>query len=917
MNDKVYVHGFGPCCLSSVLLVVRVACRPCDAAVTFVLGKFTLKIAFQIYPKKGAMIRILCHIYLVLVLSGAYAAAKYDNCANGNKDTIQDFACDNENNNEECAYDGGDCCLCTNHFPRSDDVIGEVFDIFCRDPSSGCLDSRVDMYPNCTDGVIPDIGDGWCDMVNNNKGCLFDGGDCCDCARASNESSFSLCVDPDATCYSPTAVTVQSSCINGNIEIIGDGVCDAGNNNKECLYDGGDCCMCTCTNGPIFSCGSYGFWCVDPDVTAQEANLCVELPSTIPACPVELQSEWVVESTIQAQALVKAVRCSGGSFHVTWTGKVVLDETISIVDGTFLNVTSADEDSAIVGDGKSRLFAVVNASLHLCNITLSNGNTTYGGAIAASRSRLNFEGVAFTGNVASFSGGAIFLSHGAYASFNGVVTNTTFTGNVATSGSGGALYIEGESNVSWTGNSIFSENICLRDGGAVSVTRGSYALWTGNTTFTENTATRHGGALYLATISSVDFTANARFLGNSANRGGALCMILNSIVTLTAESHFVANKANFGGALFLYLDSNASLKGKAFFSANAANASGGAVYLDYASVVTWTAESFFIDNHAGFYGGALIVVRESTAMWVAAALFSANSALRAGGAVSAGYSASLSWSETTFFVDNIAGTGGAIFVLDGAKMQWSGETSFISNHARSSGGAVGSDPFSSTAAVLANDKRSKMFFRGATSFVNNECGGNGGGMALVESLDVSFENDDIIFLGNTAGSSGGAVYIGGTGIGTVFGNVSFVENTAQIGGGVRVAASGTTITVDTDKKQKTNPTTFDQCSFAGNIAFGTSGAVDSTSGQDVFANTLFKGNVAKMGGALRLAGNKVSIDNCSFIDNISELGGGPAVSNVGFISNVTTSNFHHNVFNCEPETFLDFVKVSTDVVVKR
>ncbi|CAN0048651.1 unnamed protein product, partial [Ascophyllum nodosum] len=61
------------------------------------------------------------------------------------------------------------------------------------------------MYPNCTDGVIPDIGDGWCDMVNNNKGCLFDGGDCCDCARASNESSFSLCVDPDATCYSPTA----------------------------------------------------------------------------------------------------------------------------------------------------------------------------------------------------------------------------------------------------------------------------------------------------------------------------------------------------------------------------------------------------------------------------------------------------------------------------------------------------------------------------------------------------------------------------------------------------------------------------------------------------------------------------------------------------------------------------------------
>ncbi|CAM9855884.1 unnamed protein product, partial [Ascophyllum nodosum] len=160
-----------------------------------------------------------------------------------------------------------------------------------------------------------------------------------------------------------------------------------------------------------------------------------------------------------------------------------------------------------------------------------------------------------------------------------------------------------------------------------------------------------------------------------------------------------------------------------------------------------------------------------------------------------------------------------------------------------------------------------------------------------------------MFSGNTAGSSGGAVFIGGTGIGTVFENVSFVENTAQIGGGVRVTASGTTITADTDNKQETNPTTFDRCRFVGNVAFGTGGAVDSASGLDVFANTFFERNVAKIGGALR------SIDNCSFTDNVSALGGGPAVSNVGLISNIGTSNFHHNVFNCEPHAFLDFVKL--------
>ena len=250
------------------------------------------------------------------------------------------------------------------------------------------------------------------------------------------------------------------------------------------------------------------------------------------------------------------------------------------------------------------------------------------------------------------------------------------------------------------------------------------------------------------------------------------------------------------------------------------------------------------------------------------------------------------------------------------RVEWSGYTSFVSNYAEANGGAVGSAPFQVIVPVYAKNEMSTLIFKGTTSFVNNECGASGGGMALVQTLDVSFENGSTMFSGNTARSSGGAVFIGGMGIGMVFENVSFIENTAQIGGGVRVTASGTTITVDTDKKQVANPTTFDRCSFVGNVAFGAGGAVDSASGQDIYRNTLFKGNVAKVGGALRLAG-KVSVDKCSFVDNISELGGGPAVSNVGFISKITNSAFHHNVFTCEPQTFLDFIKVSTVFFVER
>ena len=810
-------------------------------------GIFTLKIGFWIRPEKGAMIRIICLIYIRLVLPGAGAAVKYDNCTMGYKEKIGDFVCNYENNNEECAYDEGDCCPCTNKAFWSDDYVYEKWDIFCRDPSAGCLDPRVAIYPNCIYGIIPDIGDGWCDMKNNNEGCFFDGGDCCECSRASNESSFSLCMDPGAACYNPTAATVQSSCINGNIDDIEDGWCDEKNNNKECLYDGGDCCMCTCTNGPYSYCGSNGFWCVDPDVTTRETSLCLELPSPVVVCPLGHQVDWIVESTIQAQALVKAVRCSGGSFHVTWKGKVILDETISIFNGTFVNVTSADADSAIVGDGKCRLFSVVNASLHLCNITLSNGNTAYGGAIAASRSSLTFEGVAFIDNVASSSGGAIFLSHQTNASFGGEVENTTFTGNAATSGCGGAFYVSDRSYVSWTGNSMFSENSCLGYGGAAFITGGSFALWTGSTTFIQNIATRSGGALYIDAGSSAVWTGKSQFLGNGAKYGGALSLMFDSIATWTAESHFVANRANAGGALFVNDRTNASFTGKSVFFANAAIVGGGALFVIYDSVVTWTAESYFFDNQAVFFGGALSIVESCRAAWTAAAFFSTNSVLGYGGAVWAGFSASLSWSETTSsFVDNMAKKGGAIYVVDGVRVELRGETSFISNYARLSGGAVGSEPLNSIASVYANNEVSKIDFKGATRFVNNECGANGGGMALVQSLRVSFKNGDILFSGNTAGSSGGAVFIGGVGIGTVFENVSFVENTAQIGGGVRVTASGTTMTVDIDNKQLANPTTFDRCSFVGNVAFGTGGAVDSASGQDVFANTFFKGNVAKI-----------------------------------------------------------------------
>ena len=53
----------------------------------------------------------------------------------------------------------------------------------------------------------------------------------------------------------------------GNVGWIGDGYCDGSNNNEGCAYDGGDCCESTCTDGS-YSCDSYGGCngdCLDPN----------------------------------------------------------------------------------------------------------------------------------------------------------------------------------------------------------------------------------------------------------------------------------------------------------------------------------------------------------------------------------------------------------------------------------------------------------------------------------------------------------------------------------------------------------------------------------------------------------------------------------------------------------------------------
>lgn len=179
-------------------------------------------------------------------------------------------------------------------------------------------------------------------------------------------------------------------------------------------------------------------------------------------------------------------------------------------------------------------------------------------------------------------------------------------------------------------------------------------------------------------------------------------------------------------------------------------------------------------------------------------------------------------------------------------------------------------------------------------------------MALLGGLSVAFGTAEVSFIDNTAVVAGGAIFVSGAGVGPSFTNVSFISNSAQAGGAVSTVGSGNVRS--TGGVEALNPTTFRGCLFIGNRATATGGAIESAAGQDEYMDSIFVGNRAGTGGALRLAGT-ASVENCSFVENVSDDGGGAAVSNIGSILTMANISFGRNVFDCHLGTFLNYTNV--------
>ena len=176
---------------------------------------------------------------------------EYSECQ-GDLDTSGDRRCDVDNNNQECGFDGGDCCEASNPLCGTP---GQS-NCDCLDPSGG-----VHALVSECGATLGQLGDGACDPEYNSKRCGFDGGDCCESTNAQCGVAVGT---HQCQCLDPQAVEHGGNC-TGNSDWMGDGWCDSINNNGTCGFDGGDCCGSTCTTG-TYVCGAYvSFDCEDPD----------------------------------------------------------------------------------------------------------------------------------------------------------------------------------------------------------------------------------------------------------------------------------------------------------------------------------------------------------------------------------------------------------------------------------------------------------------------------------------------------------------------------------------------------------------------------------------------------------------------------------------------------------------------------
>lgn len=356
---------------------------------------------------------------------------------------------------------------------------------------------------------------------------------------------------------------------------------------------------------------------------------------------------------------------------------------------TIVNINGNNNTISPNGTGYSLFDIQANTSLNLRDAIISNANgNENGGAIdVQSGSVLNISGqTTFSGNKATDgSGGAIHNLGNTVIAGTDSTNLVTFDGNKA-KWNGGAIFNEGTLNIS---NALFNQNgfvdgSTITKGGAIrnESTNNPASLTLSDTTFSSNSA-ENGGAIYNDSGSTLTINPNVAFNSNSAadNGGG----IFNQGTATIDGASFNSNSATQKSGGAIYTTGNLTVRNTSFTgnTLTVANPNwrygGGAIQQDSGSLTI--DNSNFDGNITNSRGGAIHLLRNNVT--ISNSTFTGNKAGSGdGGAIALTSSDAAATITNSSLTDNSARLGGAIFnegnltiVADGTDSQISGNTS--------------------------------------------------------------------------------------------------------------------------------------------------------------------------------------------------------------------------------------------------
>lgn len=545
-----------------------------------------------------------------------------------------------------------------------------------------------------------------------------------------------------------------------------------------------------------------------------------------------------------------AVSSWGGSINIS--GDAVINTAISggtagalyaqqdiVIGGSYTSTNTAATSN---GGSLMALFGSVTITGET-SITISQSDND-GGAIFAG-TNVSLASGSIVNATATGNGGCIHVINGSVSATGAFIFNTCR----APGGNGGAISAQG--NVSLA-EALFVNPYSFFDGGAIITITGDVSF-SGPATFqnaqsllgaggaiaaggnitaqdltiTTSRAGDHGGAIFSptgsltvnGTLTAEDLTAGGS--GGVANVGGNISLNNVSIARALVDNH--------GGAFFSPAG-NFTASGNVSITGSSAVDAGGA--LNIGGNITFSgANTELSDNSSQDHGGA-IFSPVGNLLASGTVTFNNNQADGDGGALNVG--GNIQFENANFSGNSTPGIGGAIFNPSGA-ISATGNVLFHNNSAGSTGGAI---------------SMSGNLSLHTGTFSDNSADADGG--AVFTPMGTVSSTGLVVFSGNSAGASGGAI-AGSMNLQQAL----FSQNTAVTDGGAAFAVS-----VEVGPGSR----------FTANSA-DTGGAL-VVIGNASFAGVGFDLNSATAdGGAIFAPGSTTTLVNSSFYRNSAAAGG--------------------------------------------